>query len=85
MQEKPPLTASQRRILAFFQEQPQAVETARGIATWLNSPSQEVEKALDELVDRKWLLAHRAPMVVGYALTQDEHRLVEIQEALKTS
>jgi len=44
-----------------------------------------IEEALEELVGRKWLLAHASSSVTGYALTHDERFIREIRAALKSS
>jgi len=76
------LTPVQRQILKFFQEHPQAVETVRGIATWLGQEAEVVEQALEGLVSRKWLALHETSAVRGYALTADARFLTQIREAL---
>ena len=83
MAEHSHLTPIQKRILQFFQEQPHAVETVRGISTWLCMETDIVQEALQELVSREWLSADQTEAVTGYALTGDEQILVEIKEALE--
>ncbi len=77
------LTPLQLRILRFFQEQPHAIETGRGIATWLGDEQRSIEKALEGLVGRKWLAMHETAAVTGYALTRDERFLTQIREVLE--
>ena len=77
------LTPIERKILKFFQEHPQAVETVRGIATWLGHEAEAVEEALKGLVGRKWLIADQTSVVRGYTLTGDDRVLTQIQEALE--
>ena len=72
----------ERRILQFFQEQPQAVETVRGIAAWVSAEAGQVQQALDQLTERKWLLTHESASVRGYVLTRDERILGQIQVVL---
>ena len=79
------LTAIQRKILHFFQEQPQAVETARGVATWIGVEMEMITEAVQDLLKRRWLTADETSAVTGYALTRDERLLEQIQEALKAS
>ena len=76
------ITPIQRRILLFFQEHSQAVETVRGIATWLGVEPPVIEEALEQLVRRGWLVIHKASAVTGYALTHDERISTEIKSAL---
>ncbi len=77
------LTLVQRRILQFFRENSNAIETARGIATWLAAEPNLVQEALEGLVNRKWLAIHKTDVVTGYALTSNEHALVQIEQALE--
>ncbi len=76
------LTPLERQILQFFQEHPHAVETVRGIATWLGHEVAAVEEALKCLVSRKWLAMDETSAVRGYALTGDERLLSQIRQVL---
>ncbi len=73
----------ERRILQFFQEQPQAVETVRGISAWVRAEAEQVQQVLDQLTERKWLLTHESASVRGYVLTRDERVLGQIQAVLE--
>ena len=75
----------QKRILKFFQEQPQAVETARGINAWVSAEPEALEEVLKDLVHRKWLLALETSAVTGYTLTQDQRFLGQIEKILRIS
>lgn len=82
MRESFSLKPLERKVLEFFQEHPHAVETVRGLATWVTADSSATQEVLDELVERKWLVLHRALAVTGYALTDDDRFLREIHQAL---
>ena len=71
-----------RRILRFFQEHPHAVESVRGISAWLGDEQEQISRALEELVVRKWLAAHETAAVRGFALTRDERVLAQIRQLL---
>ena len=77
------MTVIQRRILRFFQEHPQAVETVRGIATWVGVESELISEALKELLEKRWLTADETSAVTGYALTQDDHLLAQIRQVVE--
>ena len=77
------MTVIQRRILGFFQEHPQAVETVRGIAIWVGVESEPISEALKELLEKRWLTADETSAVTGYALTQDEHLLGQIRQVVE--
>lgn len=79
---QPSLSFIQKRILLFFQEHPHAVETIRGVATWVGGEEKLIEEALKGLVGRKWLLAHETSAVTGYSLTRDERHLGQIRKSL---
>jgi len=76
------LSALQRRILQFFRGHPHAVETARGIATWVGVEVESVGSALKELLEWKWLIADETDAVTGYALTRDERLLTQVLDVL---
>lgn len=77
-----PLTALQRKILLFFKEHPQAVETARGISAWVGEEAQAILESLAGLLERQWLTADQTSAVTAYALTTDTQALAQIAQAL---
>ena len=77
------MTVIQRRILRFFQEHPQAVETVRGIATWVGAESELISEELKDLLEKRWLTADETSAVTGYALTQDVHLLAQIRQVVE--
>lgn len=72
------LTPLQRRILRFFQEQPHAVESLRGISGWIGAAQGLVGEAVEDLLSRRWLVADETSAVKAYCLTRDERLLAEI-------
>ena len=74
----------QRRVLRFFQEHPHAVETVRGIASWVGVEVPLIGEALKGLLERKWLTADETSAVTGYALTRDGRLLAQIRQAVET-
>ena len=78
------LSPIQRKTLKFFHENPQAVETVRGIAVWLGEEAVAAEAALEVLVKHKWLAVHESSAVKGYALTHDERVLTRIKTILES-
>ena len=89
MSESDQLTPVQARILKFFHDNPQAVESLRGIATWLGDVRdigedvRTLEEALLSLVARGWLATHETTAVTAFSLTREERSLSQIREALK--
>ena len=78
------LTSTQIRILRFFHEHPQAMETVRGMAVWLGEEEGAVGQALQDLSARKWLAADETSAVTAYSLTPDDRLLSQLQELLET-
>ena len=85
MQKPVSLSEVQRRVIQFFHEHPHAVETVRGIATWIACEPKLIEEALEGLVGRKWLSADETSAVRGYSLTRDERFLTQIQDLMEPS
>ncbi len=77
------LSSVQRQILQFFLEHSNAVETVRGMSTWLGADPEMIESALSGLVDRKWLLSHATDAVTGYTLTSEERFVSQIKQTLE--
>lgn len=71
------------KIARFFHEHPAAVETARGMATWLACPAAEVEPALETLAKAQVLTAHRSGPVTAYALTSDPALVQQLGRVLR--
>lgn len=76
------LTHLQRKILRFFHEQPHAVESARGISTWIGAEPEHVEEAVGDLLERGWLDSDQTSAARGYSLTRDDKLLTQIRRAL---
>ncbi|MBI3322782.1 MAG: hypothetical protein HYZ94_03780 [Candidatus Omnitrophica bacterium] len=77
------LTPLQRKILGFFREQPHAVESARGISSWMGVEPETVEEAVGELLTRRWLDKDETSLAKGYSLTRNEKLLVQIGRILE--
>ncbi len=70
------------KIISFFQENPQTLDTSRGLATWLNHERGEIKKALDFLVSQEILVAHRTRSTIAYAYTQNKEIINQIKKFL---
>ncbi len=71
------------QIVSFFRENPSSLDTAKGIATWVNCDVKEVEEVLEELVKLNILIAHRSDAVTGFAYTQDKEIISQIDNYFK--
>jgi len=73
-----------KKIITFFYENPQSLDSVRGISTWINIKPKIVKKALEELVRDGILVAHRGSSTTGYAYTQDKDIMVQIELHLRS-
>jgi len=71
-------------IVTFFHENPQSVDTPRGVATWINQPRNVVKRALEELAQEGILIPHRVSSTTGYAYTQNRKLILMVEKFLKT-
>lgn len=71
------------KIISFFHENPSTVDTARGIATWLDYNPKQVRKALDYLVSQNILIAHRTGSTTAYGYVQDKEIIAQIEKILQ--
>ncbi len=70
------------KIISFFHENPQTLDTSRGIAAWLNRDRKEIKKALDYLVNQNILISHCTGSTAAYAYTQDKKIIDRIEKLL---
>lgn len=70
-------------IIAFFHENPSTVDSANGIAAWLNQNTKQLEKALDYLVSEEILVSHGNESTKAYSYTQDRKIVSELEKLLK--
>jgi predicted transcriptional regulator len=68
-----------REIIVFFSQNPACIDTAQGIAVWINKDVSQVRKALTDLVKNNILIAHKVTSMTGYSFSQDE----ELKRTLK--
>lgn len=73
------------KIVSFFHKHPSTVDTAKGIATWVDHDLKGVEKALEKLVSVNILIAHRTNYATAYAYTQNKDTTSKIGKLLKSS
>ncbi|MBU1007200.1 MAG: hypothetical protein KKH08_06410 [Candidatus Omnitrophica bacterium] len=69
-----------KKILLFFNENPQCIDTAKGISVWIGQEPEEVKKALDKLVKEDILINHKTMSIDAYSYTNQREivRSVEI-------
>ena len=70
------------KIIRFFHENQAALDTPRGVATWVGEERSRVSACLEDLVNAKILVAHRATSTNGYSYTRDEKIISKIGKLL---
>lgn len=71
------------KVIRFFHENQAALDTPRGVATWISEERSKVKKALENLVSLKILVAHRSTSTTGYSYTRDSKIIAAIAKRLK--
>ena len=71
------------KIIKFFHENQNSIDTPRGVATWIGEDRSTVKDALEDLVGLKVLIAHRATSTTGYSYTRDNKLISKIEKFLK--
>lgn len=74
-----------RKIVRFFHENQGALDTPRGIATWIGEDRAKVKAALEDLVKAKILVADRVTSTTGYCYTRDAVMIAAITKNFKKS
>lgn len=72
-----------KKIIRFFHENQSALDTPRGIATWVQEERSRVKAALEDLVKAKILTADRATSTTGYSYTRDIKLIARVGSFLK--
>jgi hypothetical protein len=71
------------KIIKFFYENQTAIDTPRGVATWIREDRSKVKKALEELAALNILKDHPVPSTTGYSYTQNKTVASRIAKSLK--
>lgn len=72
-----------RKIILFFQENPNSIDTPRGVATWVGCSRDEAKKALKELAEAGVLSSISTSSTSGYSRTQDKKIISKIEKLIK--
>ena len=72
-----------KKVLLFFNENPNCIDTVKGISVWIGCPINSVQKALDKLVEEKILINHKALSMDAYSYTTDRHIVKKVEEYIK--
>ena len=79
----PPPSPNALKITCFFLDNPNSIDTPRGVSAWTNITLGETRKILEELARRGILSAYRTSSTVGYSLTQNKKILKTVHELVK--
>jgi hypothetical protein len=71
------------KIIRFFHENQAAIDTPRGVATWIHDDRAKVKKALEDLAGLNILVAHPCTSTTGYSYTQNSAIASKIAKFLK--
>ena len=71
------------KIVSFFHQHPATIDTAVGIAAWLNQGRDKVAKAMDFLAAENVLVVHRTRTTLAYGFTQNKAMIKKIKKLLE--
>ena len=71
------------KVMKFFHENQASIDTPRGVATWIGEERSKVKGVLEDLVEAKILVAHRATSTTGYSYTNDDKLIAKIEKFFK--
>ncbi|MFA5389366.1 MAG: hypothetical protein WC312_06415 [Candidatus Omnitrophota bacterium] len=72
-----------RKILLFFNENPNCIDTVKGISLWIGGDTDVVQKALNRLVKEGVITSHKAVSTTAYAYTNSREIVKKIEKYIK--
>jgi len=60
------------KVVQFFMDNPNSVDTPRGVSAWTNLSLNDSRDILEELAKKGILRAYRTSSTVGYSLTENK-------------
>lgn len=73
-----------KKVLFFFNENPQCIDTAKGISVWVDCDADLVQKTLHKLVKEGILINHKTPSIDAYSYTNQRGIVKRIERYIKT-
>lgn len=73
-----------RKILLFFNENPNCIDTAKGISLWIGGDMGVIQKALNHLVKEGVITSHETASTVAYAYTNNKNIVKKIEKHVKS-
>ena len=72
-----------RKILLFFNENPNCIDTAKGISLWIGLDINIIQKALGQLVKESIITSHQTASTIAYAYTNNKEVVKRIERYVK--
>ncbi len=72
-----------RKILLFFNENPQCIDTAKGISVWVGCDAGKAQKILNSLVKEGVLVNHKSMSMDAYSYTNQRDMIKKIERVIK--
>jgi len=72
-----------RKILLFFNENPNCIDTVKGISLWISGDVNAVQKALNQLIKEGIITSHRTASTAAYAYTNNKEIVKKIEKYVK--
>jgi len=74
-----------RKILFFFNENPNCIDTAKGISLWIGGDANNIQKALNQLVKEGIVTSHQTASTTAYAYTNNKQIVRNIEKYIKNT
>ena len=72
-----------KKILLFFNENPQSIDTAKGISVWIGCDAHVAQKTLDRLVKEGVLVNHGTASTDAYSYTNQKDLVKKLEKYIK--
>jgi predicted transcriptional regulator len=72
-----------RKILLFFNENPNCIDTAKGISLWISWDINIIQKALNQLVEDGIITSHQTASTTAYAYTNNKEIVKKIERCIE--
>jgi len=72
-----------RKVLLFFNENPNCIDTAKGISLWIGLDIEVIQKALNVLLKEGVITIHQSASTDAYAYTNNKAIVKRIEKYIK--
>jgi hypothetical protein len=72
-----------KKIILFFNENPNCIDTAKGISLWIGLDASVMQKTLDQLVKEGIITSHQTASTIAYAYTNNKEIVKKIEKYIK--